>query len=108
MFIVLPKVPSGEQQEQIKLFKETNCTLCTPPAPLQKGAAPPGRSVRKVVGSQNSVLTRKFLKFVVFERCFEPVGHRPVEEVVHVMDVHVKVLGGLHDEVDVPLLLSPL
>ena len=92
----------------MKLFKETTCTLCTPPAPLQRGAAPPGRSVRKVVGSQNSVLTRKFLEFAAVERYFEPVGHRPVEEVVHVMDVHVKVLGGLHDEVDVPLLLSPL
>ena len=66
----------------MKLFKDTTCTLCTPPAPLQRGAAPLGRPVHKVVGSPNSVLTRKFLEFAAVERCFEPVGHRPVEEVV--------------------------
>ena len=32
-----------------------------------------------------------------------PVGHCPVEEAIHGVDVHVQVLGRLHDEMDVPL-----
>ena len=35
------------------------------------------------------------------------MGHCPVEEAVHPVDVHVEVLGRLSDEVDVPLTCSP-
>ena len=37
-----------------------------------------------------------------------PVGHGPVEEAVHLVDVHVEVLRWLDDEMDVPLMCSPL
>ena len=37
-----------------------------------------------------------------------PVCHRPVEEAVHFVDVHVEVLGGLYDKVDISLARSPL
>ena len=37
-----------------------------------------------------------------------PVGHGPVEEAVHLVDVHVEVLRRLDDEVDVPLTSPPL
>lgn len=30
------------------------------------------------------------------------VGHGPVEQSVQIVDVHVQVLGGLHDPMDVP------
>jgi len=36
------------------------------------------------------------------------VGHGPVEEAVHLVDVHVEVLRRLDDEVDVPLMCSSL
>ena len=36
------------------------------------------------------------------------MGHRPVEEAVHGVDVHVDVLGGLGDEMDISLTRSPL
>ena len=37
-----------------------------------------------------------------------PVGHGPVEYPVEAVDVHVEVLGGLDDPVDVPLAGPPL
>ena len=68
-------------------------------------------SVRKYQWDKSGNSNKKNLLKTGFDQKFIlelPVCHRPVEEAVHFVDVHVEVLGGLYDKVDISLARSPL